>query len=462
MIVLKFGGTSVGNFEAVSGTMEIIASRLDEQPVVCVSALSKVTDLLYRIADTAAAGNEMELSALLRELRTRHLDLTRSLLSGDPEACVKASARVDEICDTLATVAESVLALGDIPDRIKATVISTGEILSSTIICYALNSKGIRTGFADARTMIVTDSDHLCGEPQFDVIGEKVPETVNGCFRRGTAFSSDGKSADGKPNAAVITQGFIAANRQGAATVLGRGGSDYSASIIGSALGVSRIEIWTDVDGIRTTDPRVCGDTLRIPRISYEEAALMARFGAKVLHPKTIAPAVARRIPVLVLNSHSPLDEGTAVVPAEDSEGPRGIAFKRSVYLVCFPAQAAEDVRGCLSEAKISPDIFTESEGRMLTSIDFSNDIGSFIRLAAAKTDVVLKTGFGQLAVIGRGLLPVAAELEKAVPQLKDNSGKLLSDTVICYIVAAGELERTVRDVHAFLFGTVEKSARAF
>ncbi len=456
MIVLKFGGTSVGNFEAVSGTMEIIASRLDEKPVVCVSALSKVTDLLYSIADAAASGDADGLSALLHELRMRHLNLAASLLSGDPQGCGKASARINEICDTLATVADSVLALGDIPDRIKAVIISTGEILSSTIICYALNSKGFRTGFADARTMVVTDSDYLCGEPQFDIINAKVPEVIDECFRRGTAFSTDGKAADGRPNAAVITQGFIAANRQGAGTVLGRGGSDYSASIIGSALGVSRIEIWTDVDGIRTTDPRVCEATLRIPRISYDEAAEMARFGAKVLHPKTIAPAVALGIPVLVLNSHSPLDEGTAVVPDADSEGPRGIAFKRNVYLIGFPGQAEGGVLECLGESRISPDIITESGGQTMMTIDFSHDIGTFIRLAAAKTDIVLKTGYSQLSVIGKGLLPLVPALEEKVPLLKSNFGKKAEEKNISYIVAAEQLERAVREVHGVLFAGPE------
>lgn len=451
-VVLKFGGTSVGTFDAVSRTMEIIASRLSEHPVVCVSALSKVTDLLYEIADAAAGGDSASLESRMYELRSRHLKLVRSLLSADPDGCDRASARVNGICDTLAAVVSSVTALGDVPDRIRAVIISHGELLSSTIICYALNSRGIRTGFVDARTMIVTDSEYMCGEPQFDIINERVPAVIGEAFARGTAFGNEGKATDGRPNDAVITQGFIASNRQGAGTVLGRGGSDWSASIIASALYASRVEIWTDVDGIRTTDPRVCPGTKRISRISCEEAAEMARFGAKVLHPKTIAPAMARNIPVFVLNSLNPSCEGTAVVSEESPMGPCGIAFKRNVYLFRYSPRADSDFRNCLEEAKIAPDVVTASGRQMMATVDFSYNVGNFIRLVAGRTDILLKTGYSQMTIIGRGLLPLVPKLEAAVPQLKKNFGKMLNDGNVSYVLAADRLNGIVCEIHRYLF----------
>ncbi len=451
-VVLKFGGTSVGTFEAVSRTMEIIASRLPERPVVCVSALSKVTDALYAIADAAACGDTEKSESLLYELRSRHKKLVCSLLSADQEGCAGALARVDEICDTLSAVVGSVSALGDVPDRVKAVIISHGEILSSTIICCALNSRGIRTGFIDARTMIVTDSEYMRGEPQFDIIDRKVPEAVAEAFARGTAFPSDGKAADGKPNGVVITQGFIASNRFGAGTVLGRGGSDWSASIIAAASGASRVEIWTDVDGIRTTDPRVCPNTRRIPRISYEDAATMARFGAKVLHPKTIAPALSRNIPVLVLDSSNPGGEGTSVVPGNTVEGVCGIAFKRNVCLLSFSAEAESDMRSCFDAVRVVPDMAVRTEAQMTATVDFSCNIGNLIRLAAGKTDIVLKTGYGQLTVVGHGLPDIVPALEEAVPHLRDNFGKMLNDSNMTYVVAADRLNGLVREVHKYLF----------
>ena len=454
MIVLKFGGTSVGTFDAVSRTMGIIADRIGEKPLVCVSALSKVTDLLYEIAATAAQGNSsVALDSLLYKLRTRHLDLVQSLLSADPDGCAKASARVNEICDTLSAVTGTVTALGDVPDRIKAVIISFGEILSSTIICYALNSRGIRTGFADARTMIFTDSEYLCGAPQFDRINAAVPTVVAEAFERGTAFSTDGKAADGKPNRAVITQGFISSSTQGAATVLGRGGSDYSASILASALGAERVEIWTDVDGIRTTDPRVCPTTARIPRISYDEASRMALFGAKVLHPMTIAPAVEKNIPIWVLNSMSPKDPGTEIVPSPRSgKGPLGIAFKRNVYLFRLPKASRESISGCLEEAHLRPDIFAVSGQQLLMTVDFAQNVGGLLALAAPSTPILLRTGYSQMSIIGEGMTEVAAALEEAVPSVRKNFGKMIEPGNITYIVASARLDETVRDVHRYLF----------
>lgn len=442
----------MGTFDAVSRTMEIIASRLPERPVVCVSALSKVTDALYAIADAAACGDTGKSESLMYELRSRHRRLVCSLLSADPEGCARASAKVDEICDTLSAVVSSVSALGDVPDRVKAVIISHGEILSSTIICHALNSRGIRTGLADARAMIVTDSEYMCGEPQFDIINKKVPEVVGEAFARGTAFASDGKAADGTENSCVITQGFIASNRFGAGTVLGRGGSDWSASIIASASGASRVEIWTDVDGIHTTDPRICGETKRIPRISYEDAANMARFGAKVLHPKTIAPAVAHNIPVFVLDSSNPEGEGTAVVPEVPANGVCGIAFKRNVYLLNFKTDAEEDMRGCFEAVRIVPDMTARNGGVTSATVDFSCNIGNLVRLAAGKTDIVLKTGYSQLTVVGHGLSGMVTALEEAVPGLKDNFGKMLNDSDVSYIVAADRLDGLVREAHRRLF----------
>ncbi len=453
MIVLKFGGTSVGTFDAVSRTMGIIADRIGGKPVVCVSALSKVTDLLYEIAATAADGDAESLEALLYKLRTRHLSLAQSLLSADPEGCAKASARVNEICDTLAAVTKTVTALGDVPDRIKSVIISNGEILSSTIICYALNSRGIRTGFVDARTMMITDSEYLCAVPQFDRINAAVPSAVSEAFERGTAFPADGKAADGEENRVVITQGFISSSTQGAATVLGRGGSDYSASIIASALGAERVEIWTDVDGIRTTDPRICPATVRIPRISYDEASRMALFGAKVLHPMTIAPAVEKNIPIWVLNSMSPKDEGTAIVPSvEGLGGARGIAFKRNVYLFRIPKAAANTISSALEECRVRPDIYTLSGQQLLLTVDFSQNVGNLLSLLAQSTPILLRTGYSQLSVIGDGMGSVAAGLEASVPSIRKNFGKMIEPGNITYIVASARLDETVREVHRYLF----------
>ena len=281
---MKFGGTSVANFEAITRTIFIIGGKLDQKPVVVVSALSKVTDLLYRISDAAASKDSSLTKELLAELRLRHVNLACELLAQNPVQKESAITRVNAICDELDALANAVCAVGELSDRNKAIIISNGELLSSTIICFAMNAKGIRTNWIDARKMMVTNDAYLKGEPIESEIVERVPGMIADAY----------KGMD-----AVITQGFIATNLKGEQTVLGRGGSDYSASLIGMSIDAERIEIWTDVDGVRTADPRYVKNTKYLEKISFEEAAEMAHFGAKVLHPLTIEPAVKKNIPIL-------------------------------------------------------------------------------------------------------------------------------------------------------------------
>ena len=299
---MKFGGTSVANFEAITRTIFIVGGKLDQKPVVIVSALSKVTDLLYRISDAAASKDSSLTKELLAELRQRHVSLACELLEQNPVQKESAVARVNAICDELDALANAVCAVGELSDRNKAIIISNGELLSSTVICFAMNAKGIRTNWIDARKMMVTNDAYLKGEPIESEIVKRVPEAIAEAY----------KGMD-----AVITQGFIATNLKGEQTVLGRGGSDYSASLIGMAVDAERIEIWTDVDGVRTADPRKVQNTKYLEKISFEEAAEMAHFGAKVLHPLTIEPAVKKNIPIYVLNSMNPSGKGTAILRNE-------------------------------------------------------------------------------------------------------------------------------------------------
>ena len=319
MIVMKFGGTSVANFEAITRTIFIIGGRLDKKPVVVVSALSKVTDLLYNISEAAASRNLEQTKELLAQLRQRHIDLAAELLSESIHK-EEALARVNELCDNLDSLVMAVCSLGELSDRNKAIIISTGEYLSSSIISFAMNAKGIKTRWVDARSMMVTSDSFLKGEPDMTAIAEKVPGVV--------AQAYEGMDA-------IITQGFVGVTAGGEPTVLGRGGSDYSASLIGMAIDAEKIEIWTDVDGVRTADPRYVPNTKSLEQISFEEAAEMAHFGAKVLHPLTIEPAVKKSIPIYVLNSMNPSGKGTAILRNELIEdGVKSVSFKENIKVI--------------------------------------------------------------------------------------------------------------------------------
>ena len=450
---MKFGGTSVANFEAITRTIFIIGGKLDQKPVVVVSALSKVTDLLYRISDAAAAGNETETKDLLSQLRQRHVDLAAELLS---QSVLKdeAVANVNSICDSLDSIAMAVCSLGELSDRNKAIIISKGEYLSSTIIAHAMNSKGIRTKWVDARDMMVTNKSYLKAEPDMSAIAERVPGVVSQAY----------EGVD-----AVITQGFVGVTADGEPTVLGRGGSDYSASLIGLAMDAERIEIWTDVDGVRTADPRSVKNTKYLEKISFEEAAEMAHFGAKVLHPLTIEPAVKKNIPIYVLNSMNPSGKGTAILRNELIEdGVKSVSFKENIKVINIFSTRMINTSGFLrrvfeifSESKVSVDLISTSEANISVTVDAAQNIDSVVAQLSEFADVIVDDDKSQVSVIGKNIVRLNGMLKKTFTPLKKCNVYMISQGAsfvnISFVVDREELADVVQDLHDHLFDQTEE-----
>ena len=453
MIVMKFGGTSVANFEAITRTIFIVGGKLDQKPVVVVSALSKVTDLLYKISDAAAAKNEAETKELLAQLRQRHVDLAAELLA---QSVLKdeAVAKVNSICDTLDSIAMAVCSLGELSERNKAIIISKGEYLSSTIIAHAMNAKGIRTKWVDAREMMVTNQSYLKGEPDMNAIAEKVPGVV--------AQAYEGMDA-------IITQGFVGVTPEGEPTVLGRGGSDYSASLIGMAIDAERIEIWTDVDGVRTADPRKVQNTKYLEKISFEEAAEMAHFGAKVLHPLTIEPAVKKNIPIYVLNSMNPSGKGTAILRNELIEdGVKSVSFKESIKVINIFSTRMINTSGFLrrvfeifSESKVSVDLISTSEANISVTVDAAQNIDPVVKELSEFADVIVDDDKAQVSVIGKNIVRLNGMLKKTFTPLKKCNVYMISQGAsfvnISFVVDREELAEVVQDLHDHLFDQTEE-----
>ena len=453
MIVMKFGGTSVANFEAITRTIFIIGGKLDQKPVVVVSALSKVTYLLYRISDAAASRNVTETKELLSQLRQRHVDLAAELLA---QSMMKdeAIAKVNALCDALESIAMAVCSLGELSDRNKAIIISNGEYLSSTIIAYAMNSKGIRTKWVDARGMMVTNNSYLKAEPDMAAIVEKVPGVV--------ADAYEGMDA-------IITQGFVGVTRDGDPTVLGRGGSDYSASLIGMAVDAERIEIWTDVDGVRTADPRSVKNTKYLEKISFEEAAEMAHFGAKGLHPLTIDPAVKKNIPIYVLNSMNPSGKGTAILRNELIEdGVKSVSFKENIKVINIFSTRMINTSGFLrrvfeifSESKVSVDLISTSEANISVTVDASQNIDPVVAELSEFADVIVDDDKSQVSVIGKNIVRLNGMLKKTFTPLKKCNVYMISQGAsfvnISFVVDREELAEVVQDLHDHLFDQVEE-----
>ena len=449
MIVMKFGGTSVANYEAITRMISIVRGKLEERPVVVVSALSKVTDMLYRISDRAAARDREEADALLAQLRERHLTLAGELLGTGGKLYEEACAKVNSICDALCSFVSAVCAVGELSPRSKAIIISNGEYLSSNIIFCAMNAAGIRTHYMDARSMIITDDDYLKGEPDMKAIAANTPEIVLQAYQ----------DAD-----AVITQGFVSATGSGEPTVLGRGGSDYSASLIGMAIDASRIEIWTDVDGVRTADPRRVPDTRCLDRISFEEAAEMAHFGAKVLHPLTIEPAIRKNIPIYVLNSMNPSGEGTAILQSQFIEdGVKSVSCKENIYVINIFSTKMINTSGFLkkvfeifSEHKVSVDLISTSEANISVTVDSSQKIDDVVSALSEFADVYVDTDKSQVSVIGKNIVSLKGLLEQTFAPLRECKIYMISQGAsyvnISFVVDRAVLDDVVRQIHKYLF----------
>lgn len=449
MIVMKFGGTSVANSDAVTRVISTVRGRLAEKPVVVVSALSKVTDLLYKISDEAARRNRSGAMELLGQLRSRHLDLAGELMPDDPVQCGTAKEKVNEICDALTSFVDAVCAVGELSPRSKAIIISNGEYLSSNVICCAMNASGIRTNYIDARRMIVTDDNYLKGDPDMDAISSRAPGVVLGAY----------EYAD-----AVITQGFVSATAEGEPTVLGRGGSDYSASLIGMAIDATRIEIWTDVDGVRTADPRRVENTKCLDKISFEEAAEMAHFGAKVLHPLTIEPAVRKNIPIYVLNSMNPEGKGTAILQSSFIEdGVKSVSCKENILVINIFSTKMINTSGFLkkvfaifSEFKVSVDLISTSEANISVTVDATQDITGVVSALSEFADVYVDSDKSQVSVIGKNIVNLKGLLEQTFAPLRDCKIYMISQGAsyvnISFVVDRDTLTDVVRQIHKYLF----------
>lgn len=449
MIVTKFGGTSVGSAEAIARTISIIRTKLPQKPVVVVSAMTKMTNLLYRIADTAASGDADALQELLDQLRNHHVTTAETLLEGHVEYMLNTISRINEICDALEVFTKAVCVLKEVSPRSKAIIIGNGEILSSTIIYYTMNAYGIKTGFIEARQMIITDENHLKAEPDKAAICQLAPKVIN------TAFEQ---------NDAVITQGFVASSRSGEPTVLGRGSSDYTASLIGMAIEASAIEIWTDVNGVLTADPRVVPDALRLHKISYEEAAEMAHFGAKVLHPMTIEPAIRKNIPIYVLNSMQPENEGTVIRSNELIEpGVKSVSSKSDITVVDIFSPKMVNVSGFLGMVfeifrrhNVSVDLISTSEASISVTVEAGQNLNGVVEELKGFSEVHVRMDKAQVSVVGKELNSVPGIFGKIFSALKDRNIYMASQGAsninISLVVDKDVIDDVVRDIHHSIF----------
>lgn len=449
MIVMKFGGTSVQDAEAIGRVISIVRGRLQEKPLVVVSALSKVTRLLCSIAEEAEAEHDGNVKELLAQLRKRHLELARQLLADKPNLLQDAVEDVEALIEGLETFVGGVCLIGELSPRSRARIVSTGELLSSTIIGYAFNANGISCQWIDARRMVITDDNYLNARPDLDVTEANVKRIVG----------TESKGVD-----IVLTQGFVASTESGAPSVLGFEGSDYSAAIFGMALGARRVEIWTDVDGIRTADPRILPDTGKIDVISYEEAAEMAAMGARVLHPLTIEPARKKNIPILVLNSRNPECGGSLVTRGDESpDGPKSVAVMDGILLVRIVSSKLEGVTRMFGKVfaalyprrvQLALAKATESEV-FLVAPEETGDLTQALDEIGKWADVTIYRDKALVSVIGRNIVGFEGLGDKVINVagkicMADVGANMMRES---FVVDRDRLTVALTHLHKFIFG---------
>jgi aspartate kinase len=410
VIVLKFGGTSVGDAEGITRTAGIVATRVERGAIVVVSALAGVTNELIAIAEQAVKGHLIGALRGIEGLRDRHLRQTELLL-GTGELSTDTASELSAMIDELAHLAEALATLGDMTPRSLAAISAYGERMSSLLCTVAFTQRGIPAVHVDAGEVMITDDVYGRAEPQADAIAEACRALVIPLVRAGKV---------------PVIGGFIgSAKGTGVTTTLGRGGSDYSASLLGAAVKADAIEIWTDVDGMLTSDPRIVPNARLIEQIAFEEASELASFGAKVLHPNTIAPAVRLGIPVYVLNSLRPEGKGTKITFDAPNRPVSAIAGKKNITLVKVGSPRMLLTEGFLralfeifERHRTSVDVVATSEVSVSLTVDDASHLEAIVGDLRALGDVSVERNRGVVAVVGGAIADGGEAMARALQAL--------------------------------------------
>jgi aspartate kinase len=465
MIVMKFGGTSVEDATAMRRVIRIIRGELGRAPLVVVSACSGVTNDLLAAAHAVRDRDEKGALSILDAVRERHGCMIRELTGAGGEAKAAGSARggqlhaaIGEIFEELRNMVHGVYLLGELTDRSVDAMTGCGERLSSLILHAAVAEEGLATALVDARQVMATDRNYSSAQPRLEQVELRARELLLPLLRPGTA---------------VITQGFIGAADDGTPTTIGRGGSDLSAAIFGSVLGVEEIQIWTDVDGMMTADPSVIPESRPISLMSFDEASELAYFGAKVLHPRTILPAVRENIPVRVLNSRRPEFPGTMIVrdvPEEvrnrdGREVIKSIACKRGIVVINVGSSRMLMAHGFLArlfsifaDHEKSVDVVATSEVSVSLTVDNEESLPEITKELEQIGETRISRNKAIICVVGEGMKHtpgIGARIFGALARARVNIEMVsegASEINLTLVVDERDVNRTVRVLHDEFF----------
>jgi aspartate kinase len=454
IVVMKFGGTSVEDSTAILRTAGIVAGRRAKglNPIVVVSAMSKVTDTLLAAAAAAGRNQREDALKLSDALRTRHLATAAELVGRSPETADRLTSlqlNIHHDFDSLDDLLRGISAVGELTPRTSDHVVSFGERLSSVMVAAAFAEQGMPSAHTDARTVILTDSHYGKAAPNERAIENALTAQTLPLVELGKV---------------PVMGGFIG-SCDGITTTLGRGGSDYTAALIGGALHTGSIEIWTDVNGIMTTDPRIVPEALRVKTISFEEAAELAYFGAKVLHPATILPAVQKNIPVYVLNSRNPGNDGTKITATTPScTSPfKSIAAKKKLTIIDIVASRMLLAHGFLKmvfdvfdKHGCAIDMVSTSEVSISVTVDSKEALPAICAELSQIADVKAEGAKALICLVGediRGHAGIAAQVFDAIKHVNIRMiSQGASEINMSFMINEEDVEEAIRSLHEKFF----------
>jgi len=452
MIVMKFGGTSVEDARAMENVIGIVTKEQQRRPVVVLSAIAGATNALLKSADIALEGNLEGAHAELNLLLERHVLVLENLISGRAEIQQLILA-IRKRFDELKTLCQGIAILGELTNRSRDSIASVGEQLSTLILSHALAQRRVPIALVDARSFMITDDQFAAAIPDLELVGRKANEHILPLIESGKI---------------VITQGFIGSTRKGITTTLGRGGSDYSAAIIGAALNAEEIQIWTDVDGVLTADPRIASAAKKLKVISFREASELAYFGAKVLHPSTILPAVEKNIPVIVLNSKRPQSTGTRIVaqPPKSNAVVKSIASKKGITVINIQSTRMLMAYGFLSSIfavfqkhKTAVDLVATSEVAVSLTIDNSSHLEHVVSELQEFAEVTVFEQKAIVCVVGEQMRSTVGVVDRVFRALNDVEVIMISQGAseinMSLVVDESSVTQAVQQLHREFFEPV-------
>ena len=452
MVVQKFGGTSVADPAAIRRLIEIVRTaraRDGRGPAVVVSAMSGVTDSLLGVAAAAGSARLEDALSRVHQLRERHLAAAQDLVSAEEQSAI--AAHIVDTFDQLAAVVRALTVLREVTPRTLDVVASMGELVNSRIVAAALLASGVPAEWVDARLAIVTNDDHTRAAPLMRETTAALRASVLPALDAGRV---------------PVLGGFVGATAEGHTTTLGRGGSDYSGALVGAGIDAAEIQIWTDVDGMLSADPRIISNPRLVPRLSFAEAAELAYFGAKVLHPSTILPAVERDIPVRILNSMRADGSGTLITatPSLDGTPLTGLASKRGVTVIDITSTRMLMAHGFLRRVfevferfRTAVDVVTTSEVSVSVTIDDRRYVDGITQELSAFAEVGAEPDMALLCAVGDRLRDEPEIAARVVAVLEEVPLRMISQAAsrrnITVVLRQADLPHAMQRLHAEFFG---------